>query len=300
MNPFYKDYQEYLAGLFPGRRMQKISVNAGMDCPNRDGTIGRGGCIYCSNTAFTPAYCMEGHSVRQQLSDGINFFSRKYPEMRYLAYFQSFTNTYGRSPEELRALYREAMLTEGIDGLVVGTRPDTLPDSTVELMRECAAGMPVIVELGVETTSDTTLELINRHHTWDTAADAIRRLKRAGLHVGVHLIAGLPGEDPDRALQSVDEVMALAPDSLKLHQLQIIRGTTLHREWSAGNITVEPFTLERYLDFCVEVIRRVGRRAAIERFLASAPPGMVVAPSWGLKNHQFTDRLLSRLKKTNH
>ncbi|MDE7495571.1 MAG: TIGR01212 family radical SAM protein [Muribaculaceae bacterium] len=291
-----KSYSDYLVGVFPGIKVQKISVNAGRSCPNRDGTIGRGGCIYCDNRSFTPAYCMQPDSVKEQIEAGKEFFSRKYPEMKYLAYFQSYTNTYGADITNLERLYREAMDCEGIVGIVIGTRPDTLPDSVIELLARLNREKPIFLEIGAESTCDDTLRLINRGHTWNCTEDAVRRAAAAGLRCGLHLIAGLPGEDDEQVIRNVEKACALPIDTLKLHQLQIIKGTPLHRAWEEGAIDVKPYSLERYLNLCVRISRMVPENIVLERFLAQAPPGMVVAPKWGLKNYQFMNLLHNALK----
>lgn len=295
MNEYYKDYSEYLAEKFPGLKVQKISVNAGFSCPNRDGTIGRGGCIYCDNSSFTPAYCFRATGVREQIEAGKKFFGRKYPEMKYLAYFQSFTNTFG-SVDEIESLYREAFDCPDIVGMIVGTRPDCLPDEIVDMLTALNRRKPVLMELGAETFSDDTLRLINRHHTAAQTKDAVHRLSKAGLSVGLHLIAGLPGENDERVIENVRTACSLPIDSIKMHHLQVIRDSVLHRMWEMGEIEVTPYDLERYLDLCVNIIRIVPRHIAIERFLASSPPEKVVAPRWGLKNYQFVNLLHNRLR----
>ena len=297
-NPWYKDYSEYLAERWPGVKVQKLSVDAGFSCPNRDGTIGRGGCIYCDNRSFTPGYCDARRSVAEQLADGRRFFARKYPQMKYLAYFQSFTGTHTSAVGRLAELYAEALAQPDVVGLIIGTRPDSLPENVMDLLTEINRERRVIVEIGAETSHDATLRLINRCHTWRDVEDAVRRLDSRGIECGLHLIAGLPGESGADVLTTVERSCRLPIASVKLHQLQVIRGTRLDRLWRAGELAVHPFTLEEYLDLCVQVVRRVDRRVAIERFLASAPPEMVEAPRWGLKNYQFTNLLLNRLAAT--
>ena len=296
MNDFYTDYSEYMARVFPGVKVQKISVNAGFGCPNRDGTIGTGGCIYCDNRSFTPAYCFGTEGVAAQLEAGKKFFCRKYPDMRYIAYFQSYTNTYRASAGELRRLYDEALAVEGVVGLAVATRPDTLPAETVELLRDINRTRPVFVELGVETLHDTTLLAINRGHDSAIAEDAILRLVSAGLHVGVHLIAGLPGETDGMVLDTVRRVCALPVDSIKMHHLQVLKNTPLCRMIENKELSVPSYTPESYLELCVRILAEVPRGIAIERFLASSPPADVVAPHWGMKNHEFVSRLINVLK----
>lgn len=276
---------------FPGRKVQKISVNAGCSCPNRDGTIATGGCIYCDNSSFTPAYCFHSGSVASQLEEGKKFFSRKYPEMQYLAYFQSFSNTFGRPLSELEALYCEAMSVEDVVGIIIGTRPDTLPEEVVGLLGRLNREVPVIVEIGAETSFDDTLRLINRGHTWAQVEDAVRRLNAAGVAVGLHLIAGLPGETDEMVLQTVGKAVALPIESLKLHHLQVLAGTRLASMWQKGEIEVKPYDVEQYIALCRKIIEMVPKHIAIERFLASSPPEKVLAPKWGLKNYQFVNML---------
>ncbi len=297
MNGFYTDYAEYMRRFFPYHKVQKISVNTDAGCPNRDGTLGRGGCIYCDNTSFTPAYCFGHKSVAEQIESGKHFFGRKYPDMRYLAYFQSYTGTHRKDVKELEETYLTAAQIPGVVGLIIGTRPDCLPESVTDLLSELNRQLPVFVELGVESMHDSTLRAINRGHDSHCSQNAIISLACKGLHVGVHLIAGLPGESAEDALDTVRQICGLPVESFKLHHLQILRGTPLHRMWTEGLIDVKPLTVDEYLDFCVRVTKNTPRHIAIERFLASSPPEKVIAPSWGLKNYQFTNLLINRLKQ---
>lgn len=296
MNPWYKDYSEYLSERFPGMKVQKLSVDAGFSCPNRDGTIGKGGCIYCNNRSFTPKYCNSNDSVTTQLMRGREFFARKYPEMKYLAYFQSFTGTHTSAYDYLRSLYEEAAAQEDVVGIIIGTRPDCLPEKILNLLREINRTCPVIVEIGAETSHNDTLRLVNRCHTWEQVLEAVNNLSEINIECGLHLIAGLPGETSEDVLTTVESACRLPIGSIKLHQLQIIRDTPLYERWSKGDLKVKSFSLEEYLNLCVEIVHTVNRRVAIERFLASAPPDMVVSPGWRLKNYQFTDLLLNKLK----
>lgn len=290
MNPYYTDYAEYLSRLFPGQKVQKLSINAGMTCPNRDGTVGTGGCIYCDNRTFSPPYTDARLPVRRQIEDGRKFFGRKYPSMKYLAYFQSYTNTFAPA-DTLRRLYGEALDCEGIVGIIIGTRPDCLPTATLDLLEEMTRRVPVIVEIGAETSHDRTLREINRHHTWQCVCEAADALHDRGIHAGLHLIAGLPGETREDILATVRAATALPIDTLKLHQMQVIRGTELHRRYLAGTDCTLRFTLDQYLDLCADIVSMVPRRIAIERFVSQSPADLLVSPRWGLKNYQFTDRL---------
>lgn len=297
MNTYYKDFGEYMGEVFPGVKVQKLSIDAGFTCPNRDGSIGRGGCIYCNNASFTPSYCTPLDSVETQIEKGKEFFRRKYPEMKYLAYFQSYTNTFGRNCSELLEMYRKALESEDVVGVIIGTRPDCLPDDLLDGLAALNREKPVIVEIGAETSFDETLRLINRNHTWTQVEDAVRRLHARGMRVGLHLIAGLPGESAEDVIETVKRSCDLPIESIKMHQLQIVKSTPLLEKWEAEEIEVEPFTLEDYLDLCERIVEAVPHHICIERFLASSPPDMVVAPKWGLKNYQFTNLLMNRLAR---
>ncbi len=286
-----RTYSDYLNEIFPGVKVQKISVNAGFSCPNRDGTIGHGGCSYCRNDSFAPTYCMTMASVKQQIEEGKRFFARKYPHMKYLAYFQSYTNTYGKDPDSLRRLYEEAAGCQDVVGIVIGTRPDTLPDTVLELLYELNKILPIFLEIGAETSDNATLERINRHHTWEDVESGAIRAASKGLHCGLHLIAGLPGEDHRQILQSVEKACKLPIETLKIHQLQILRDTPLFNQWKEGEISVEPFRLDEYVQLCNEIIRIVPDNIVIERFLSQSPPEIVAAPKWGIKNYQFMHML---------
>lgn len=280
-----------MAEIFPGVKIQKISLDAGFSCPNRDGTIGIGGCSYCNNASFSPSYCSSDSSVEEQISRGKAFFARKYPKMKYIAYFQSYTNTHARSSADLEKLWRKVLDDTDVVGLSIATRPDCLPDEVVEVMSRIAAEKPIFLELGAESAVDSTLRRVNRRHTWHDVEDACERAAAAGLRVGLHLIAGLPGESRDDILYSVRAACSLPIESLKIHHLQIIRDTLLCNQWENGEFKLLFVTPDEYLEFCKEVVRVVPANICIERFLASAPPDMVLAPKWGLKNYQFVNSL---------
>jgi hypothetical protein len=295
MNPYYKDYSDYLAEIFDGK-VQKLSIDADFGCPNRDGTIGTGGCTYCNNRTFSPDFAKRKLDVSGQLAAGKKFFARKYPSMRYLAYFQSYTNTYD-SPERLMQLYREALAVDDVVGLIIGTRPDCMPDELLEGLKELNTTQPVFIEYGAESSHNRTLELINRCHTWEQTIDAVKRTADAGLHVGLHLIMGLPGETTEMMLETIDRINELPVQTIKLHQLQIIRGTKLARDIADGLYSVTDFTVEQYIDLCCEVIRRLRKGIAIERFVSQSPANMLISPRWGLKNYQFTNLLHNKLSQ---
>lgn len=287
----YRDYSDYITSRF-GSKMQKLTVNAGFTCPNRDGTVGRGGCTYCNNASFSPMAHAHRAPVAEQLAEGKRFFEHKYPQMRYLAYFQSYTNTHGEI-SRLLPLYREALAVDKVDGLIIGTRPDCVPSP---LLRELAAmEAPVMMEYGAETTHNPTLEAINRCHTWKQTVDAVHRTADAGLDVGLHFIMGLPGETEEMMLESVERAIALPISTIKFHQLQLISGTPMARAWEQGQLPhLRLFDVDSYLSLCARIVALITARAphiAIERFTSSAPSSLLLAPRWGLKNYEFTHRL---------
>ena len=277
-----------------GCKVQKISVNAGMTCPNRDGTLGTGGCTFCNNQTFNPAYCRTEKSVTQQLEEGKQFFARKYPAMKYLAYFQAYTNTYAELAR-LVSLYEEALRVPDVVGLVIGTRPDCMPDNLLDYLEELNRRTFLIVEYGVESANDETLLRINRGHTFRQSCEAIRRMAERGIRVGAHVILGFPWEPFDELMRQAEEIGRLPLTTLKLHQLQIIRGTQLAREYAEHPWAVP--TAEEYIDLVLHYISRLPYGLVMERFVSQSPPEMVIAPQWGLKNHEFANLLRNRIAK---
>ena len=277
-----------------GCKVQKISVNAGMTCPNRDGTLGTGGCTFCNNQTFNPAYCRTEKSVTQQLEEGKQFFARKYPAMKYLAYFQAYTNTYAEL-DRLVSLYEEALRVPDVVGLVIGTRPDCMPDNLLDYLEELNRRTFLIVEYGVESANDETLFRINRGHTFRQSCEAICRTAERGIRVGAHVILGFPWEPFDELMRQAEEIGRLPLTTLKLHQLQIIRGTQLAREYAEHPWAVP--TAEEYIDLVLHYISRLPYGLVMERFVSQSPPEMVIAPQWGLKNHEFANLLRNRMVK---
>lgn len=277
-----------------GCKVQKISVNAGMTCPNRNGTLGTGGCTFCNNQTFNPAYCRTEKSVTQQLEEGKQFFARKYPAMKYLAYFQAYTNTYAEL-DRLVSLYEEALRVPDVVGLVIGTRPDCMPDNLLDYLEELNRRTFLIVEYGVESANDETLLRINRGHTFRQSCEAIRRTAERGIRVGAHVILGFPWEPFDELMRQAEEIGRLPLTTLKLHQLQIIRGTQLAREYAEHPWAVP--TAEEYIDLVLHYISRLPYGLVMERFVSQSPPEMVIAPQWGLKNHEFANLLRNRMVK---
>ena len=291
----YFDFASFLSHYFEGK-VQKISIHAGFTCPNRDGSKGTGGCTYCNNQTFNPEYCKPEFGIRRQLEDGISFFARKYPQMRYLAYFQAYTNTYGEL-EQLKAMYEEALSVDGVVGLVIGTRPDCMPPALLDYIEELSRKTFVMVEYGIESANDDTLLRINRGHDFATAIDAIRRTHERGILVGGHLILGLPGEDHDELMRQAEAIASLPLDMVKLHQLQLIRGTRMAREYEEHPENFHLYTVDEYIDLAIDYIERLPSKMVIERFISQSPRTLLIAPDWGMKNYQFVDRLRRRMQE---
>ncbi len=291
----YNDYGSFLQQHFAGK-VQKISINGGFTCPNRDGTVGRGGCTFCNNQTFNPDYCRSELSVTEQLQEGIRFFARKYPTMRYLAYFQAYTSTYDDLPR-LMARYEEALSVEGVVGIIIGTRPDCMPPQLLDYLGTLAQHSFVTVEYGVESTLDTTLQRINRGHDYATAVDAITRTAEAGIITGAHLILGLPGETHDDLLSHATRLSKLPLHTIKLHQLQLIRGTHMGNEYEQYPERFDIPDIDTYIDRAIDFTERLCPDIVIERFVSQSPAHLLIAPHWGVKNHEFTARLLRRMRQ---
>ena len=273
-----------------------MSVDGGFTCPNRDGSKGAGGCTFCNNRSFSPEYCRATLSIAEQIEEGKAFFRHKYTGQKYLAYFQSYSNTYA-SLEVLRARYEEALACRDVVGLVIGTRPDAVTEEVLAYIGELAQRMYVCVEYGVESANDEVLKRVNRGHTFAEAEEAIRRTAELGIRVGAHLIFGLPGETRESMLEGAVRVCDLPIDVLKLHQLQIIRGTRMAEEYAECPEAFRLYALEEYLDLVAEVISRIRPEVYLERFVNQAPEEYLVAPRWGVKNFEFTAKLEKRLRE---
>lgn len=295
-----------------GERLQKIVLDAGFTCPNRDGTVGRGGCTYCDNAAFHPSYSTAGKSLHQQMDEGIEFHKVRYRTTEhYLAYFQSFSNTYA-SLERLRSLYGEALSHPQVVGIVVGTRPDCVDPQKLDYLADLAGGKVltdwrrsladgqertapiVIVEYGIESCHDATLARINRGHDFETAARAVRMTAERGIDVGAHFILGLPGESRQMMLDSCAMINDLPLRSAKFHQLQIVKGTRMEQEYASVPQDFERFSLDGYLDFFVDMLERLRPDLFIERFVGEVPPRFVNETPWGLIRNVELLRLLER------
>ena len=318
--PRYTSLSTFVERYFPFK-VQKISINAGVTCPNRDGLVGSGGCSYCNNQSFNPDYCTTEESVRAQLERGKTFFRRAQEKralqrgkdlsdadkrMKYLAYFQAYTNTYGEQ-EHLVRLYEEALSVSDVVGLVIGTRPDCMPDALLDYLAQLHREKFVLVEYGVESTCDVTLERINRGHTYQCAVETIQRTAERGLPVGAHFILGLPGETREFAVQQAEIINQLPIDTLKLHQLQIIRGTAMAREFVQQRERASQdasfvsdyylYTAEEYASLIVDFLEKLRPDLVVERFTSSSPQALLLAPEWGLKNYEFVALVEKELRR---
>lgn len=291
----YNDLSTFLSLHFPFK-VQKISINAGFTCPNRDGSIGYGGCTYCNNQTFNPAYCHTDKSVGQQLEEGKRFFSRKYPDMKYLAYFQAYTNTYAEL-EGLKRKYEEALSVDGVVGLVIGTRPDCMPDPLLRYLEELNKHTFLLVEYGIETTWDVTLKRINRGHTYADTVETVNRTAACGILTGGHVILGLPGETDDEIIAQAAELSRLPLTTLKMHQLQLIRGTKMAREFECRPEDFHLFSVDEYIDLVIDYVEHLRPDLILERFVSQSPKELLIAPDWGLKNYEFTARVQKRMKE---
>ena len=291
----YNDLSAYLSAHFP-YKVQKISLNAGFTCPNRDGTVGYGGCTYCNNQTFNPAYCKTEKSVTEQLEEGKQFFARKYPEMKFLAYFQAYTNTYAEL-EELKRKYEESLQVKDVVGLVIGTRPDCMPDALLGYLEELNRRTFLIVEYGVESTDNDTLKRINRGHTFEVAEEAIRKTAARGIRVGAHIILGLPGETNEQLIKQAGVLSALPLTTLKLHQLQLIKGTRMAHEFEMQPEDFHLYSADEYIDLVIDYVEHLRPDIVLERFVSQSPKELLIAPDWGLKNHEFTDKVKKRMRE---
>lgn len=294
---YYNEFGAFLQSHFPFK-VQKITLDGGFSCPNRDGSKGRGGCTYCNNRTFNPAYCHRDKSVAEQMHEGIAFFSRKYPQMRYLAYFQAYTNTYA-SLEVLQQRYEEALAVEGCVGIVIGTRPDCMPDELLDYLEELSRRTFLLVEYGIESCDDATLLRINRGHDYATAVDAVQRTATRGIYVGAHIILGLPGEERSDIMRQATELSKLPLTTLKMHQLQLIRGTRMAEEYAATPGDFHLFALDDYVDTVVDYVERLRPGLVLERFASQSPKELLIAPDWGLKNHELVDKVKKRMRERN-
>lgn len=283
----YNDMGQWLKRLFPFK-VQKISIDAGFSCPNRDGSKGHGGCTFCDNQTFNPSYCDPKDNIKTQLERGKLFFSRKYPDMKYLAYFQAYSNTYA-PVDVLKQRYEEALAVDGVVGLVIGTRPDCVNDETLDYLAELSQRTFLLVEYGIESTNNNVLQRINRHHTFECGRDAVVKSHERSIMTGAHFILGLPGEEKDEWEKQAHKVSKMPIDVLKLHQLQVVRNTPLAQQYIEQPFAL--YSLDEYLSTIANYLEHLRPSIVVDRFVSQSPKGMVLAPQWGIKNHEFVDKL---------
>jgi radical SAM protein (TIGR01212 family) len=283
-NRRFNSYSDWFTSLF-GKRIQKLSINAGFTCPNRDGTIGYGGCTYCSNEAFIPAYCTPDRSVTQQIEQGIEFHRRRYRRAdSYLAYFQAYTNTYAGTGR-LKTLYDEALGYPGVLGLVIGTRPDCVNDELLDRLAEMSRDYFIIIEYGIESVRDDTLRRIHRGHDFATAVKALQATSDRGIHTGAHLIFGLPGESRDQIIDSAAIISSLPVKTVKIRQLQLIKGTLMADEYVKNPAAFDLYSLDEYLDLVTGFCERLSPAIMIDRISGEAPQRLLADPrNWQLRS----------------
>lgn len=289
----YNSYSEYLKREMGGR-VQKVAIDAGFTCPNRDGTKGKGGCTYCNNDAFNPSYCVPVKGITQQIAEGIEFHRVRYRRAhQFLAYFQAYSNTYS-SLKRLRELFDEALAYPGVAGLVIGTRPDCVDEEKLNYFAELSKKHYLILEYGLESCYNKTLERINRQHTFEESVKALRATAALGIKTGAHLIMGLPGESREEMLAEAAIISQLPINNLKLHQLQIFRNTLMAADYEAHPEEYPLFSLEEYIEFIIHFIERLNPYIVIERFTGEAPPRFQVGPTWGRLRTDEVQRLIEK------
>jgi radical SAM protein (TIGR01212 family) len=291
----YNDFPTYFRNRF-SERVQKVSVDAGFTCPNRDGTKGVGGCSYCNNKTFKPTYCNLQNSITQQVSDGVEFFAQKYKSMKFLAYFQAYTNTYAPL-DDLKNLYEEALKHPKVVGLVISTRPDTVNAELLDYLEELSKKMYLMVEFGLESHLDSTLKSINRGHLFAESVWALEETAKRGINNCAHMILGLPGESRNELLEQAKVISKLPIKNLKLHQLQIHKGTLLEKQFAQNPEKFRLYTAEEYIELVVDYLELLNPEIIVERFISQAPVDMLIAPKWGLKNFEFVAKVEKRLKE---
>jgi radical SAM protein (TIGR01212 family) len=289
----YNDFSSFVKSKF-GERVQKVSLNTGFTCPNRDGTKGVGGCTYCNNNTFSPNYCKADYSIPEQLDEGIRFFSRKNKTQKYLAYFQAYTNTYA-DIGLVKELYTQAISHPEVVGLVIGTRPDCVNEEIINFLSQIAQHYFVSLEFGVESTLNRTLKSINRCHTYEESIAAFELSKNRGIHLGAHIILGLPGESRIEMLNHGIELSKLPIQSLKIHQLQIVKNTVMAIQYKKEPEQFQLFNVNEYIDFLTSFIASLRPDIIIERFISESPPHLLIAPQWGLKNFEMVEKVNKRL-----
>ncbi len=294
----YKSFTSFIRNKF-GVRVQKVCINAGFTCPNKDGAKGTGGCTYCNNNTFNPDYCKPIKPIKVQINEGIEFFAKKYKAQKYLAYFQAYTNTYAPLVD-LQKMYEEALEHKQVIGLVIATRPDCIKDDVLDYLESLVnRGFFIKLEFGLESTNDETLRVINRCQTHDDAIDAFNRACGRGIHLGAHLILGLPGENRQDMLDHARKVSQLPIDTLKIHHLQIVKHTMMAFQFRNKPEMFTFMELDDYIDLVVDFIELLNPNIILERFFSESPARMLIYPKYGLKNFEVKYLVEKRLEERN-
>ena len=296
-NKRYNDFSSFIKKRFSGR-VQKISLDTGFTCPNRDGTKGVGGCTYCNNNTFNPDYCKPDKPITQQLDEGISIFFTKYKTQRYLAYFQAYTNTYA-DIELVKQLYKEAIAHPKVVGLVIGTRPDCINEELIDFLSDLSKDYFISLEFGVESTLDRTLKDVNRCHTYQETVEAYELAKNKGLHLGAHMIIGLPGESKYNILNHAVELSKLPINTLKLHHLQVVKHTMMAIQYKENPEHFSFYTADEYVDLITDFVALLRPDIIIERFISQSPHHLLIAPKWNLKNFEIVAKIDKKLTEKN-
>lgn len=296
MRKEWVSFSDFLATFFGQEKIQKVTINAGFTCPTRDGSMGKGGCTYCNNKSFSPAFSLTHLPIVEQIDKGLEFFRKRRPNVRCLAYFQSYTNTYGDIDNIIKK-YEEALSHTSVVGIIVGTRPDCMPDELLDYLEILNRRTFLMIEYGVESTKDSTLYRIQRGHTFAVSQDTIKKTADRGIHVGAHLILGLPSESREDMINHAINISRLPITTIKLHHLQIIKGTIMSLDYKRNPQDYHLFSLEEYIDLCVDFVDNLRDDIIVERFAASAPSDLLIAPSWGVKNYVIADQIIKKIKK---
>ena len=277
-----------------GTRLQKLTINAGFSCPNRDGTIGYGGCTFCNNKGFNPSYCDPEKPIIEQIDEGLSFIKRRYRRARlFVAYFQAYSNTHAPL-EALKTVYEQALAHPAISGLVIGTRPDCVDAQKLDYLAELSENHFIKVEYGVESCYDDTLVRIRRGHRFEDSVKAINETAARGIFNGIHMILGLPGESRQMMLDQVEQINKLPIHTIKLHQLQIVRDTVMAEEYQKHPERFSLFELEEYVDFVVSFIERLRPDIFIDRFSGEVSPSLIIGKKWG---NVRSDQIIGMIEK---
>lgn len=297
-NRRFNAYAAYFKKHF-GSRVQKVSIDAGFTCPNRDGTVGTGGCTFCNNNAFNPSYCQHGLSIPEQIQKGINFHKNRYRTAnKFLAYFQAYSNTY-KPLDQLKNIYNTALEQEGIVGLVIGTRPDCVSPELLDYFALLSKKVYLIVEYGIESTNDQVLQSINRGHTFSQAQWALHETANRGIHTGGHFILGLPGESADDICSAISIINQLPLTTIKFHQLQIIKNTKMAAEYTLTPEKFQLYDINQYLQLLVQIVEKLNPAIMIERISGEAPPEHILANRWGVRADKVLQSFENQLLEKN-